>query len=160
MRTRRMNTIIAAAALATATLTGCGDDADTVAEDATVPDEAEETVTEETEQPGVGEEGEGGAAQDELEVGQDVSLTGEVAEVLSPEAFTVGGDEIGENPILVVGANVPADLAEGDTADISGTVVLFTVPGYEEDLDLDLIDQEFEDFDGDPAIQAESVTVQ
>jgi hypothetical protein len=41
---------------------------------------------------------------------------------------------------------------------VSGTVKEFQVPGYEQDLDLDLIDQEFEDFDGDPAIQANSVT--
>ncbi len=32
------------------------------------------------------------------------------------------------------------------------------MPGWEQDLDLDLIDQQFEDFDGDPAIQAASVT--
>ena len=41
---------------------------------------------------------------------------------------------------------------------VSGTVKEFQVRGFEEDVDLDLVDQEFEDFDGDPAIQANSVT--
>ncbi len=109
---------------------------------------------------GIGEQGQGGAAQGSLEgrYGQQIQVTGEVATIISPEAFTIGGDEIGENPILVVGANMPAGLTSGETVRVSGTVKEFQVPGYEEDLDLDLIDQEFEDFDGDPAIQANSVT--
>lgn len=112
------------------------------------------------EQPGLGEQGEGGAAQESLEgrVGQQVQLTGEVATIIAPHALTVGGDDIGENPILVVGANIPSGLSQGETVRVSGTVKEFQVPGYEKDLDLDLIDQEFEDFDGDPAIQADSVT--
>ncbi len=109
---------------------------------------------------GVGEQGQGGAAQESLEGrrGQQIQVTGEVAAIISPQAFTIGGDDIGENPILVVGANIPTGLTSGETVRVSGTVKEFQVPGYEEDLDLDLIDQEFEDFDGDPAIQANSVT--
>ncbi|TFV53667.1 hypothetical protein E4P41_20835 [Geodermatophilus sp. DF01-2] len=99
-------------------------------------------------------------AQDELTelaLGETVTVNGEVSEVISPNAFTVGGEEIGENPILVVGAEVPA-LEEGAEVQVAGTVVEFQVIGFEEDLDLDLVDNEFEDFDGDPAIQATSVT--
>lgn len=100
-------------------------------------------------------------AQDELEelaVGETVTVSGEVSEVIDATAFTVGGAEIGENPILVVGADVPT-LEDGDEVEVAGTVAEFQVAGFEEDLDLDLIDNEFEDFDGDPAIQATSVTV-
>lgn len=100
-------------------------------------------------------------AQDELEelaLGETVTVNGEVSEVIGPNAFTVGGEEIGDNPILVVGAQVPA-LEEGAEVQVAGTVVEFQVLGYEEDLDLDLVDNEFEDFDGDPAIQATSVTM-
>lgn len=100
-------------------------------------------------------------AQDELEelaLGETVTVNGEVSEVIGPNAFTVGGEEIGDNPILVVGAQVPA-LEEGAEVEAAGTVVEFQVLGYEEDLDLDLVDNEFEDFDGDPAIQATSVTM-
>ncbi|MGH4010245.1 MAG: hypothetical protein ACRDTH_19155 [Pseudonocardiaceae bacterium] len=113
-----------------------------------------------TDQRGIGEQGQGGAAQESLEgrLGQQIQVTGEVATIISPNAFTIGGDELGENPILVVGANLPAGLTTGDTVRVTGTVKEFQVPGYEKDFDLDLIDQEFEDFDGDPAIQASSIT--
>jgi hypothetical protein len=112
------------------------------------------------EQPGLGEQGQGGAAQESLEgrIGQQVQLTGEVATIIAPHALTLGGDDIGENPILVVGADIPPGLTQGETVRVSGTVKEFQVPGWEQDLDLDLIDQQFEDFDGDPAIQAASVT--
>ncbi len=61
------------------------------------------------EQPGLGEQGQGGAAQESLEgrIGQQVQLTGEIATIIAPHALTLGGDDIGENPILVVGANIP-----------------------------------------------------
>ena len=113
-----------------------------------------------TEQPDLGEQGQGGAAQENLEdrLGQQVQVTGEVGTIISPNAFTMGGEKIGENPILVVGANLPPGLVEGQQVRVSGTVKEFQVRGYEEDVDLDLVDQEFEDFDGDPAIQASSVT--
>lgn len=100
-------------------------------------------------------------AQDELAelaLGETVTVNGEVSEIIWPNAFTVGGEEIGENPILVVGAQVPT-LEEGAEVQVAGTVVEFQVLGSEEDLDLDLVDNEFEDFDGDPAIQATSVTM-
>jgi hypothetical protein len=113
-----------------------------------------------TEQPNLNEQGQGGVAQENLEgrLGQQVRVTGEVATIISPNAFTIGGEEIGENPILVVGANLPPSLVEGQRVRVSGTVKEFQVRGYEKDFDLDLVDQEFEDFDGDPAIQANSVT--
>jgi hypothetical protein len=113
-----------------------------------------------TGQPNLGGQGQGGVAQEDLDdrLGQQVQVTGEVATIISPNAFTIGGEEIGENPILVVGSNLPPGLVEGQQVRVSGTVKEFQVRGYEEDVDLDLVDQEFEDFDGDPAIQADSVT--
>lgn len=157
-RTTRTRAAIAAIALGVLPLAACGND-DT-ADAADVGGEVVTTdIVEETDQPGVGDEGDGGAAQDSQgRIGEQVELTAEVAALLPPDALTVGGDTIGENPILVVGADVPAGLTEGDTVMITGTVIEFQVPGYEEDLDLDLVDQEFEDFDGDPAIQATAVT--
>lgn len=156
----RVRHVVGAVAIAALPLVACADDDPVGDPGVLVPPTSAVEPTEQEEQPGVGEEGQGGAAQESLEdrLGQQVQLTGEIATILSPNAFTLGGDEIGENPILVVGADVPADLQPGEQVEVSGTVKVFQVPGYEEDLDLDLVDQEFEDFDGDPAIQAESVT--
>ena len=108
----------------------------------------------------VGEPGaKGGLSQEALQerIGQTVTVTGEVATIVGPNAFTLGGDEIGENPVLVVSATAP-QVDEGDSVRVSGQVIRFSVPGVEEDLDLDIVDNEFEDFDGDPAVQAASVT--
>lgn len=41
---------------------------------------------------------------------------------------------------------------------VTGEVIRFSVPGVEADLDLDIVDDEFGDFDGDPALQATAVT--
>ena len=156
-RSVRMPNVIAAIVVTVLAIAGCSDD-QAVGEAGVI--EEQPGPLEETVQPGVGEEGKGGAAQESLDdrLGQHVQLIGEVAEVISPNAFTLGGEEIGENPVLVVGADLPRDLAEGQRVQVSGTVKQFQVPGYEADLDLDLVDQQFEDFDGDPAIQADSVT--
>ena len=122
-------------------------------EEEAVPPAAEERVEEPE------DSGQGGAAQGAIEdrVGETVSLDGEVAELVGANAFTIVGDEVGENPILVISATNP-NVDEGDAVMIEGEVVEFSVPGVEEDLDLDLIDNEFEDFDGDPAISATAVT--
>ena len=144
----RMVALAGALVLATLPVAACGDDGD-----------ADVTVTT-TEQPGVGEQGKGGAAQESLEgrLGQDVRFTGEVAELVSATAFTVGGDEVGENPILVVGASIPEGLAGGDQVRVQGTVEEFQVAGWEQDLDWDLVDDDFDSFDGDPAVRASSVS--
>lgn len=106
----------------------------------------------------VGETG-GELSQEALagRIGEKVTVTGEVAEVLNANAFTLGGDEFGENPLLVVNAK-PTSLRAGEQVRVSGEVIRFSVPGIEEDFDLDLVDDEFEDFDGDPALRAASVT--
>ena len=110
---------------------------------------------------GPGDGGQGGAAQDSLDdrVGQEVTLRGEVAEMVGPNAFTVGGDTVGENPVLVVSADAPG-VRVGDTVRLTGTVIRFSVTGVERDLDLDLVDDEFADFDGDPAVRATTVRKQ
>ena len=40
---------------------------------------------------------------------------------------------------------------------VDGQVVRFSVTGVDEDLDIDIVDNEFEDFDGDPVVQATSI---
>lgn len=161
MMRRLSRTLLITASIGVIPLAGCAAE-----EPAEVPPAAEESVAAETPEdedtPGVGEEGEGGAAQESVsdKVGQDVDFTGEVAEVLAPNAFTVGGDEVGENPILVVSAVLPENFSDGDQVQVQGTVEVFTVLGFEEGLGLDLVDNEFTDFEDDPAVQASDVTVE
>ena len=45
----------------------------------------------------------------------------------------------------------------GESVRVDGQVVRFSVTGVEEDLDIDIVDNEFEDFDGDPVVQATSI---
>ncbi len=162
-RTTRTRTLLAAAAIAVVPLAGCSSEepGETRAPTDDTSQSIEAEAPEDEGTPGVGEEGDGGAAAESIAgmLGEDVSFTGEVEDVLPPDAFTVGGDEIGEDPILVVGADLPAGFSDGDTVTIDGTVKTFVVQGYEDDLGLDLSDDEFVDFDGDPAVQASSVTV-
>lgn len=88
-----------------------------------------------------------------------MELTGELREVISPHAFTLGGDRPGENPVLVVARTVPDDLLPGMTVQVGGTVKTFEIAGYEADLDLDLEDGEYRDFDQEPAVLANTVDV-
>lgn len=110
--------------------------------------------------PPVGEAtGQGGLSQEALQgrIGQTLTVNGEVATKVDTNAFTLGGDEIGENPVLVISATAPK-VDERDTVRVTGKVIRFSVPGVETDLDLDIVDNEFSDFDGDPALQATAVT--
>lgn len=161
-RMTRTRNLLAAAAIAVVPLAGCSDESP--AEPLPTAEESVESPapSEDEGSPGVGDEGDGGAAQQSLEdkVGEDVSFTGEVETVINADAFTVGGDEVGEDPLLVVGADLPPSFSEGDTAMIEGTVQYFVVQGFEEDLSLDLQDDQFTDFDGDPAVSATSVTIE
>lgn len=87
-----------------------------------------------------------------------MTIAGEFATLLGPSAFTVGGDEVGENPVLVVSATAP-QVQEGSSVRAVGQMVRFTVPGVEQGLDIDVVDNRFEDVDGDPVVTATSVTI-
>jgi hypothetical protein len=148
MRTlTRSRSVLAAAGIAVLALAGCADD------EAAEPAAPAATSA----------QAQGGVQEDDLEdrVGDRVEVTGQVNRLIAPYAFTLGGGEgFGVNPVLVVTrADLPDGLDQGDTVTVAGTVTEFEVAGYEADLDVDLVDDEFEDFDNDPAIQASSVTV-
>jgi hypothetical protein len=146
--------------------TACGGDEEPATEplppatDSATPANPPTTPTASPSPGGVLGEGGGELSQEVLEgrIGQEVTIAAEVATILGPNAFTVGGDEVGENPVLVVSATAP-QVQEGSSVRVVGQVVRFTVPGVEQDLDIDIVDNEFEDFDGDPVVTATSVTV-
>lgn len=159
IRTRRtFATTLAAATLVALPLAGCGDTAADTASESTTSAEASESPSPSSDEggTGIGESADGGAADSSLDgkVGQEVSFMAEVEKMIPPNALTVGGEEIGENPILVVGADLPQDVEVGDSVQVRGTVAKFDLVGFEDELGIDLVDNEFTDYDGGLAIKA------
>ena len=106
-------------------------------------------------------------------LGRTVTVSGEVDAVLGPRAFTIGGDDfIGEDELLVVGANnlpqligrseLPGRaagelLAEDDVVQVTGPVRRFDLAAFEREIGFDLDDNLFRDWAGRPAIVASSL---
>lgn len=107
-------------------------------------------------------------------VGEDVAVGGEVREIISPHAFTVG--QLGFfGPDLLVVTKEPLTaptrrsgsrpVLEGDDVTVSGGVGKFDIASFERDLDINLrrefdsfVGDDLEERRGDPAVRAESVT--
>ncbi len=87
-------------------------------------------------------------------VGQQVTVSAEVSETLSPDSFAIAG---AVDPLLIVeDGEVPA-VDEGQVIQVTGTVQEnFSVTGVEEQLGVDLDDELFTDFEGEPYIMATS----
>ncbi|WP_162460026.1 hypothetical protein, partial [Kocuria sediminis] len=85
-------------------------------------------------------------------VGQQVTLSAEVSETLSPDAFAIAG---AVDPLLIIEEQEIPSLDEGQVVQVTGTVQEgFNVTTVEEDLGIDLDDAVFADYEGDPYIQA------
>lgn len=95
-------------------------------------------------------------------VGQQVTVSGKVTEVLRPRAFRLSGEDVGATPLLVVSAQ-EANVDEGQVARVTGTVRRFDIPEwvreFGRDFGFDFNDPGFQEFVGRPAIVAQSVTV-
>ncbi len=97
--------------------------------------------------------------------GQDVTVSGEVGELIGPNAFTIGNqDEAAGGTLLVVGANELSQILEegqelegNEVAQVQGTVREFIVAEIEDEIGYGLDDGLFEEFEGDPAIVANAV---
>jgi hypothetical protein len=174
MRTREQHTtrtaavgLLAAAGLA---LAGCGTDeaeTGTEVEDITEGEVVESTPPAADVPPAAPPTPYGGAYNrqfyDDRAVyeGQDVTLTAEVEEVVSPSALTIGDpDDLTLDPLLVVHDLDVPDLQEGQTIEVVGMVQEgFEVTAAEEQVGVDLDDALFEDHAGDPWLHATDATV-
>lgn len=86
--------------------------------------------------------------------GQQVTLSAEVSETISPDAFAIAG---AVDPLLIVESQEIPPLDDGQVVQVTGTVQEgFDVVGVEEELGVDLEDEAFADFEGDPYIMATS----
>lgn len=129
---RTLTRRLGAAALAAPLLFGvvaCNDEDDTAVEDA--------------EERGTGE----------LLIGETINIEGEVEEVLSPTAFTMGADET-----LVYGTTA-FGVDEDDEVVVTGTVTEFIIADIERDLDFDFDDDLYIDFENEFAVEASSVAI-
>lgn len=155
MNTLRKRALTAPFALAAAaTLTGCASDSAGPEEGTTVEDVAE-------------------AEPDEIEPGDDllgetVTVSGELTEVIAPGAFWLGaGGGLFEEGAPVVsaageftawGIEDPEALVEEDTIlQVTGTVAEFVLVDYEEEWGIDLDDDLYEELEGEAVIVAEEV---
>ncbi|GAB3349395.1 hypothetical protein [Modestobacter lapidis] len=165
-------TVAAFAAVSTLGLAACGGTAGDE-EGADVADVAQEDVVEEdvTEEDAAGEDVATGpfegpydsAFYDEVDsyVGEEVVLSADVNEVLSPMSFTIAGtDDTTVESLLVVGAGEDNQLAPETTVEVTGTVEeSFVIEDVEEQLGVDLEDELFTDFDQEPYVMAGNVEV-
>lgn len=87
-------------------------------------------------------------------VGQQVTLSAEVSETLSPDAFAIAG---AVDPLLIIESEEIPSLDTGQVVQVTGTVQDgFDVVTVEEELGVDLEDEAFADFEGEPYIMATS----
>lgn len=84
-------------------------------------------------------------------VGEEVSLSAEVLDVLSPTAFTIiSGDDPTGNPLLVLNEDDAENILPGMPVQVTGAVMeAFDTATVEEDMGVDLDDALYEDWIGD-----------
>lgn len=156
--TRRRAALVAFLAAAGLGLSACGED-DTTPGTGTEPTDLR--GEEDLEDPYDGPLDESWAQDAEAYVGQEVTLTAVVDEVFSPESFTITGAEGTEvEPYLVVAREDAPDLTAGDEVVVAATPVDdFAVTDVEAELDLDLPDEDVEEWDGELYLSASEVVL-
>lgn len=152
--TTALVTLLASTGLA---LAACGED------DSNAPDTGTEVTdlrgSDDLEDPYDGPLDPAWAADSEAYVGQEVTLTGTVDEVLSPDSFTLTGPEgTAVDSFLVVVRDGAPDLAAGDAVVVAATPTDdFAVTDVESELAVDLPDEVVEEWDGELYLSAAEV---
>lgn len=100
--------------------------------------------------------------------GSTVTVSGEVGELIGPRAFTLGAeDDLGGGSLLIVGAQQLLQIMEGeadeitaqDVAQVTGPVREFNLAEVEDEIGADLDDALFAEFEGQPAVVANTTYV-
>ena len=150
---------VAVAAVSTLGLSACGGDTAGTEAGADVEDVVEEEPLEDGPYDGVYDS----AFSDEVDgyAGEEVTLSADVNEVITPEAFTIAGtDDTSVEALLVVGATGDTELVPETTVGVTGTVMeSFVLTDVEADLGVDLDDALFAEWEQEPYVMAESVDV-
>lgn len=87
---------------------------------------------------------------------REVAVSGTVEQVVSRNAFTLGGDGVAD--LLVISAEGNEEVQQGDTVKVTGTAhATFDLPAVEDDIGRDLDDAQFEEWDQGPYVAADQV---
>lgn len=89
-------------------------------------------------------------------LGRNVTLRGRVQSVLEPNAFTIGGDEAGEQILIIGRTSTP--VTENAIVRVSGTVREFSRDTISREAGLDLDADRYADWAGRPSVLANEVT--
>lgn len=94
-------------------------------------------------------------------VGQEVTVSADVTETLSDDTFVIaGGPDTTVDPLLIVENQEIPPLDVGQAVKLTGTVKqAFDVAVAEEELGIDLEDELYEDYAGDPYLSVTSAEV-
>jgi hypothetical protein len=93
-------------------------------------------------------------------IGKTVTVSSKVAEVLSPNAFTLDDQElIGGKELLVVGAIPAGSIDEGKTVRVTASIRQFVIAEIERDFDLDLQPELKVEYEGKPVAIAQSIQI-
>jgi len=102
-------------------------------------------------------------------VGQKVTVSATVSEMVSPAAFRIGGEDFGGESLLVLSAPA-ADFTEmgfdlneqmvndETVAQVTGTVRRFDIAGFEDEFGVDYDDALYTEFEGENVIVADRVS--
>ncbi len=85
-------------------------------------------------------------------VGEDVSFSAVLTEVIGAGAVAVTAAEGGADPVLVHGPAVPSGEQVGASVDVAGSVVVFDAASARARLGADVVPEGLERFDGTPAV--------
>lgn len=89
--------------------------------------------------------------------GEKATFSGYVKDVISPWAFTIGGDEFSDvEPLLVVEKDLRAP-DQDQLVQVTGTVHEFDLREVQNDLDVDFAESLYEKFQDGPYVRAERI---
>lgn len=96
--------------------------------------------------------------ESETYAGQEVTLSAEVTETLSTDTFVIAGaDGTAVEPLLIVESEEIPALDDGQVVEVTGIVQQgFDVAATEEELGIDLEDELYADYVGEPYVMATS----
>ncbi|WP_424346989.1 hypothetical protein [Kocuria sp. CH-021] len=94
--------------------------------------------------------------ESETYAGQEVTVSAEVTETLSTDTFVIAGaEETAVDPLLIVEEQEIPPLDDGQVVEVTGTVAQdFDIAATEEELGIDLEDDLYADYVGEPYIMA------